>query len=78
MILPFNPAWIFHESPAATTGMAVLPGVLGCSFDPFDELRAGKLRTGSPCDVPLRYASEPTPCGCPVARPCSRSRDSNS
>ncbi|MGB6278963.1 MAG: hypothetical protein WBG91_01970 [Syntrophobacteria bacterium] len=61
MILPFNPARIFHESPAATTGMAVLPGVLGCSFDPFDELRAGKLRTGSPCDVPLRYASEPIP-----------------
>ncbi|MDH3930411.1 MAG: hypothetical protein OEV22_20975 [Deltaproteobacteria bacterium] len=30
MILPFNPARIFHESPAATTGMAVLPGVLGC------------------------------------------------
>ena len=23
-------AWIFHESPAATTDMAVLPGVLGC------------------------------------------------
>ncbi|MDH3897322.1 MAG: hypothetical protein OEV18_08020, partial [Deltaproteobacteria bacterium] len=33
--------------------MAVLPGVLGCSFD--------KLRTGSPCDVPFRYASEPIP-----------------
>ncbi|MGB5922311.1 MAG: hypothetical protein WBG51_03685 [Syntrophobacteria bacterium] len=30
--------------------MAVLPGVLGCSFD--------RLRTGSPCDVPFRYASE--------------------
>ena len=26
-----------------TTDMAVLPGVLGCSFD--------RLRTGSPCDV---------------------------
>ncbi|MEJ2235428.1 MAG: hypothetical protein P8X67_16015 [Syntrophobacterales bacterium] len=24
---------IFHDSPAATTDMAVLPGVLGCSFD---------------------------------------------
>ncbi|MGB7032733.1 MAG: hypothetical protein WBF29_14935 [Syntrophobacteria bacterium] len=30
------------------------------------------------CDVPFRYASEPTPCGCPVARPSSWSRDSNS
>ncbi|MDH3557468.1 MAG: hypothetical protein OES18_16615 [Deltaproteobacteria bacterium] len=43
--------------------MAVLPGVLGCSFD--------RLRTGSPCDVPFRYASEPTPCGSQVARPSS-------
>ncbi|MGB7031076.1 MAG: hypothetical protein WBF29_06475 [Syntrophobacteria bacterium] len=43
--------------------MAVLPGVLGCSFD--------RLRTGSPCDVPFRYASEPPPCGCPVAHPSS-------
>ncbi|MDH3800986.1 MAG: hypothetical protein OEU80_02735 [Deltaproteobacteria bacterium] len=43
--------------------MAVLPGVLGCSFD--------RLRTGGPCDVPFRYASEPTPCGCQVARPSS-------
>ena len=31
-----------------------------------------------PCDVPFRYASEPTPCGCPVARPSSWPRDSNS
>ena len=31
-----------------------------------------------PCDVPLRYASGPTPCGYQVARPSSRSRDSNS
>jgi hypothetical protein len=31
-----------------------------------------------PCDVPFRYASDPTPCGCPVARPSSRSRHSNS
>ncbi|MEE8316209.1 MAG: hypothetical protein V3R70_06625 [Syntrophobacteria bacterium] len=30
------------------------------------------------CDVPFRYASEPTPCGYPVARPSSWSRDSNS
>jgi len=51
----------FHESPAATTDMAVLPGVLGCSFD--------RLRTSSSCDVPFGYASEPTPCGCQVARP---------
>ncbi len=44
---------MFHESPAVTADMAVLPGVLGCSFD--------KLRTSSPCDVPFRYASEPIP-----------------
>ncbi len=31
-----------------------------------------------PCDVPFRYASEPTPCGCQVASPSSWSRDSNS
>ncbi|MDH3898079.1 MAG: hypothetical protein OEV18_11880 [Deltaproteobacteria bacterium] len=43
--------------------MVALPGVLGCSFD--------RLRTGSSCDVPFRYASKPTPCGCPVARPSS-------
>jgi hypothetical protein len=42
-------ARIFHELLAATTDMAVLPDVLGCSFD--------RLRTGSPCDVPFRYAS---------------------
>jgi hypothetical protein len=24
---------MFHESPVATADMAVLPGVLGCSFD---------------------------------------------
>jgi len=24
-----------------------------------------------PCDVPFRYVSEPTPCGCPVAHPSS-------
>jgi hypothetical protein len=30
--------------------MAVLPGVLGCSFD--------RLRTGSPCDVPFRYGNQ--------------------
>jgi hypothetical protein len=37
----------------ATTDMAILPGVLGCSF--------GRLRTSSPCDVPFRYASAPIP-----------------
>ena len=36
-------ARIMHEPPAATVDMAVLPGVLGCSFD--------RLRTSSPCDV---------------------------
>ncbi|MEJ2235979.1 MAG: hypothetical protein P8X67_18905 [Syntrophobacterales bacterium] len=25
-----TPAWIFHESSAATADMTVLPGVLGC------------------------------------------------
>jgi hypothetical protein len=41
--------------------MGALPSVLGCSFD--------RLRTGSPCDVLFKYASGPTPCGCPVALP---------
>ena len=36
-------ARIMHEPPAATANMAVLPGVLGRSFD--------RLRTSSPCDV---------------------------
>ena len=52
---------LFHDSPATNADMALLPDVLGCSFD--------RLRTGSLYDVPFRYASEPTPCGCPVARP---------
>ncbi|MDH3559177.1 MAG: hypothetical protein OES18_25330 [Deltaproteobacteria bacterium] len=30
--------------------MAVLPGVLGCSFD--------RLRTGSSCDVSFRYGNQ--------------------
>ncbi|MGB6281664.1 MAG: hypothetical protein WBF55_02940 [Syntrophobacteria bacterium] len=46
-------ARIFHESLAATTDMAALPGVRGCSFD--------RLRTGGPCEEPFRYASEPIP-----------------
>jgi hypothetical protein len=44
---------MFHESPTATADMDVLPGVLGRSFD--------RLRTGSPCDVLLKYASDPIP-----------------
>ena len=60
-------ARIMHEPPAATADLAVLPGVLGCSFD--------RLRTSSPCDVRKKYASGPSPCGDPVARPSPRSRD---
>jgi hypothetical protein len=62
-------ARIFHELPAATVYLAVLPGVLGCYFD--------RLRTSSPCDVLRKYASDPTPCGCPLSQPSPRSRDSN-
>jgi hypothetical protein len=39
---------------------------------PRDEL--GTSRTSSPCDVLNKYASGPSPCGCPVARPSPRSR----
>jgi len=48
---------MFHESPAATSEMSALPGVLGCSFDPFDRLRAGRLRTGkaAPTAEPLFF-----------------------
>jgi hypothetical protein len=63
-------ARMFHELPAATADMSVLPNVLGCSFD--------RLRTGGPCDVLFKYASDPTPCGCPVAHTSPRSRDANS
>ena len=42
------------------------PGVIGCSF--------GRLRTSSRCDALKKYASGPSPCGCPVARPSPRSR----
>jgi len=31
---------IMHEPPAATADMAVLPGVLGCSFDRLSESRS--------------------------------------
>ena len=61
-VLGFALARTFHESPAATADMGVLPGVLGCRI----------------FDVPFRYASGPTPCGCPVASPSLRSRDGNS
>jgi hypothetical protein len=39
-----------ERSVASANYMAVLPSVLGCSFD--------RLRTGSPCNVPFRYASD--------------------
>ena len=42
----------------------------------FLRLRSGQAHL--PCDVPFRYASDPTPCGCRVARPSARSRDVNS
>ena len=48
-----------HEPPAATADLAVLPGVLG-------------PRTLRRTD---KYASGPSPCGCPVARPSPRSPD---
>ena len=54
----FALARIMHEPPAATAAMAVLPGVLGCRT----------LRRTE------EYASGPSPCGCPVARPSPRSR----
>ena len=77
-----NLARMFHESPAATADMTVLPRVLGCSFD--------RLRTGSPCGVLFKYASDPIPryrgiarhaAQAPalrVAHPSPRSRDGNS
>ncbi|MEE9120577.1 MAG: hypothetical protein V3U56_04740 [Syntrophobacteria bacterium] len=46
----WEPACGTERSAASANNMAVLPGVLGCSF--------GRLRTGSPCDVPFRYASD--------------------
>jgi hypothetical protein len=48
-----NPDISSRRVVTATEDMAVLPGVLGCSFD--------RLRTGSLCDVPFRYVSEPIP-----------------
>jgi hypothetical protein len=54
----FREARTMHEPPAATADMVVLPGVLG----------SRTLRRTN------RYASGPSPCGCPVARPSPRSR----
>jgi len=51
-------ARIMHKPPAMTADMAVLPGVLGS-------------RTLRRTD---KYASGPSPCGYPVARPSPRSR----
>jgi hypothetical protein len=74
LVYPIYPeilARIFHESPAATVDMAVLPGVLSCSFD-FAQDR-----------LPLRRTIEAT-CPAPQAVswisgfPVSRSRDDNS
>ena len=36
---------IFHDSPAATTDIAALPGVLGCSFDKLPATTLGTGRT---------------------------------
>jgi hypothetical protein len=58
-------ARMFHESPAATLDMTVLPGVLGCRT----LRRTVKVRLGSNPAVPR---------DCPVARPSLRSRDDNS
>jgi hypothetical protein len=64
---------MFHESLAATVDMAVLPGLLGCSFGYAQEKltlrRTVQVRLGSNPAVPRD--------GSPGARPSSRSRDSN-
>ncbi|MGB7065677.1 MAG: hypothetical protein WBF55_11080 [Syntrophobacteria bacterium] len=59
-------ARVSHELPAATTDVIVLPGVLGCR----PLRRTVEVRLGTNPAVPWD--------GCPVARPSSRSRDSNS
>ena len=46
--------------------MAVLPGILGCSFD--------RLRTSSPCDVLKNTPQVRAPASCPAAQPSPRSR----
>ena len=59
-------ARIFHELPAATTDVGVLPGVLVCR----SLQRTVEVRLGTNPAVPRD--------GCQVARPSSRSRDNNS
>ena len=59
-------ARIFHESPAATADMAILPVVLGCRT----LRRTVQVRLGSNPAVPRD--------GCPVAKPSLRSGDCNS
>jgi hypothetical protein len=54
-------ARMFQESPAATVDVAVLPGVLGCSFD-YAQDKLTLRRT-------FKYASSTSPCDDPVARP---------
>ncbi|MEE9528165.1 MAG: hypothetical protein V3W07_10920, partial [Syntrophobacteria bacterium] len=66
LIISIPLARIFHELLAATTDMAVLPGVLGCR----SLRRTVQVRLGTNPAVPRD--------GCPVARPSLRSRDSNS
>ncbi|MGB5923247.1 MAG: hypothetical protein WBH36_13535, partial [Syntrophobacteria bacterium] len=65
---PGEPGYFMNSRPGvtATTDMDVLPGVLGCR--PLQ--RTVQVRLGTNPAVPRD--------GCPVARPSSRSRDSNS
>ena len=47
-------AWIFHESPAATTDMAALPGVLGCRpLQRTVQVRLGANTLRLPGDTPI-------------------------
>jgi len=73
---------MFHASLAATLDMAVLPGVLGCSFGYAQEKltlrRTVQLRLGTNT---LRLPGGPPASPCShggQARPSSWSRDSNS
>ena len=54
----YQSAWTFHQSPAETTDMAVLPGVLGC----WTLRRTMKVRLGTntlrlPGDTPIFVVS---------------------
>jgi hypothetical protein len=49
----FSLARILHESPAATTDMAVLPGVLGCR----SLRRTVQVRKATPCGCPVARPS---------------------